>query len=36
MAKQPELDLYFAVLRVLEQADAPYVVIGAFAGHRMA
>ena len=32
MAKQPELDLYVAVLRVLEQANAPYVIIGAFAG----
>jgi hypothetical protein len=32
MAKQPDLDFYFAVLRVLEQADAPYVIIGAFAG----
>jgi hypothetical protein len=32
MAKQPELDLYLAVLRVLEQANVPYVIIGAFAG----
>jgi len=32
MARQPDLDLYFAVLHVLEQTDAPYVIIGAFAG----
>jgi hypothetical protein len=32
MAKQPDLGLYFAVLRVLEQTGAPYVIIGAFAG----
>ena len=32
MAKQPDLGLYLAVLRVLEQTGAPYVIIGAFAG----
>ena len=32
MAKEPDLGLYFAVLRVLEQTGAPYVIIGAFAG----
>ena len=32
MAKQLDLGLYFAVLHVLEQTDAPYVIIGAFAG----
>jgi len=32
MGEQPDLELYFAVLRVLEQTDAPYVIIGAYAG----
>ncbi len=32
MAEPPNLELYFAVLRVLEQANAPYVIIGAYAG----
>jgi hypothetical protein len=32
MAEQLTLELYFAVLRVLEQANAPYVIIGAYAG----
>ena len=28
----PTFELYFEVLKVLEQANAPYVIIGAFAG----
>ncbi len=32
MDREADLALYFAVLRVLEQASAPYVIIGAFAG----
>ena len=32
MAERPDLELYFAVLRILEQTEAPYVIIGAFAG----
>lgn len=32
MAERPDLEFYFAVLRILEQTEAPYVIIGAFAG----
>lgn len=29
---EPDLDLYFQVLRVLEEQKIDYVIIGAFAG----
>jgi hypothetical protein len=32
MAEPPELTLYLDILHTLERLDAPYVVIGAFAG----
>lgn len=32
MAEAPELTLYLDILRTLERLEAPYVVIGAFAG----